>query len=165
MIPCKSILSIFQTLFNGNILNNNKIYACITNKNIDNFDNFYLYNMNEITKFSINEMQHINQPVTKINSNKLISLSTNLKINGDYHICNLNNCKIKYTNIIFYNIMDHLDIEIELNDIEYNAYYKNNLLNVKIYKDHIKLNKNVYLDEEYLIIDFINFYYIHSIKL
>jgi hypothetical protein len=165
MMPCKSILSIFQTLFNGNILNNNKIYACITNKNIDNFDNFYLYNMNEITKFSINEMQHINQPVTKINSNKLISLSTNLKINGDYHICNLNNCKIKYTNIIFYNIMDHLDIEIELNDIEYNAYYKNNLLNVKIYKDHIKLNKNVYLDEEYLIIDFINFYYIHSIKL
>jgi hypothetical protein len=162
---CKSFLSIFQTLFNGTLLNNNKIYACITNKNIDNFDNFYFYNMNEITKFNINEIQHINQPVSKINSNKLISLSTNLKINGDYHICNSNKCNVKYTNIIYYNLSDHLDIEIELNDIEYNAYYKNNLLNVKIYKDHIKLNKNVYLDEEYLIIDLINFYHIHSIKL
>jgi hypothetical protein len=155
----KSQLTLFHTLFNGNILNNNKIYAFITNKKIDNLDNLYLYMNSDINKFNIIELQHINQIENSIDANKLISLSTNLKITGDYHICNSNKCDIKYTNIISY----ENNIEFEIPDIEYTAYYKNNILNVKFYKDHIKLNKNVYLDEKYFIIDVINCYILINI--
>jgi hypothetical protein len=159
----KSILSIFQTLFNGNILNNNKIYACITNKSIINYDNLFLYNNSEINKFTINELQHINQSVSNIDNNKLISISTNLKglTNGDYHICDSNKCNIKYTNIISYEI----DLEDINFDIEYTGYYKNNILNIKFYKDYIKLNKNVYLDEKIFIIDIHNYYLVINISI
>jgi len=155
----KSQLTLFHTLFNGNILNNNKIYAFITNKKIENLDNLYLYMNSDINKFNIIELQHINQIENSIDSDKLISLSTNLKITSDYHICNSNKCDIKYTNIISY----ENNLEIELSDIEYTAYYKNNILNVKFYKDHIKLNKNVYLDEKYFVIDVINYYILINI--
>jgi len=154
-----SNITIFQTLFNGNILNNNKIYACITNKDINNFDNLYVYNNGEMNKLIINELQHINQPMSNIGSNKLISISTNLKINGDYHICDSNKCiSVKYTNTIPY------EVESELTEPEYIGYYKNSVLNVKFNKDHIKLNKNVYLDEKYFIIDIINYYLVINIK-
>ena len=156
----KSSITIFQTLFNGNILNNNKIYACITNKNIDNFDNLYVYNNGEMNKLIINELQHINQPMSNIGINKLVSLSTNLKITGDYHICYSNKCvTTKYTNIIPY------EVDLELSETEYIGYYKNNVLNVRFYKDYIKLNKNVYLDEKYFIIDIIDYYLLINIKI
>lgn len=157
-----SVISIFQTLFNGNILNNNKIYACITNKNIENFDNLYVYYNGDMNKFIINDLQHINQSVSNIGNNKLISLSNNLKglTNGDYHICDSNKCTIKYTNIIPYEI----DVENISSDTEYIGFYKNNILNVKFYKDYIKLNKNVYLDEKTFIVDILNYYLVINIS-
>ena len=157
-----SVISIFQTLFNGNILNNNKIYACITNKNIENFDNLFVYFNGDMNKFIINDLQHINQSVSNIGNNKLISLSNNLKglTNGDYHICDSNKCTIKYTNIIPYEI----DVENISSDTEYIGFYKNNMLNVKFYKDYIKLNKNVYLDEKTFIVDILKYYLVINIS-
>jgi hypothetical protein len=90
----------------------------------------------------------------------LISISTNLKITGDYHICDSNKCDTtKYTNTIPY------EVESELTEPEYVAYYKNNVLNIKFNKDSIKLNKNVYLDEKHFIVDLINYYLLINIKI
>jgi hypothetical protein len=112
-----------------------------------------------MNKLVISELQHINQPMSNIGYNKLISISTNLKISGDYHICDSNKCiSVKYTNTIPY------EVESELTEPEYIGYYKNSVLNVKFNKDHIKLNKNVYLDEKYFIIDIINYYLVINIK-
>jgi hypothetical protein len=148
----KNLMNIFHILFNGNIFNNTKIYACITNKNmLYNHDNIFLRQNDEPPKkIKINDIQHIYQSVYDIKKNKLVSISTDIKINNDYHICDNNNCIIPYTDIIKTEI--HLDYKTDENK-EYIGYYKNNVLKVKFFNDGIMLNKKIYIDEKYLIID------------
>jgi hypothetical protein len=172
----KNIINIFDVLFNGNILNDVYIYACISNTEIYDIDNIYVHHNKEFFKLDIIDIQHICQSSLTVPIDKLISLSTKHKIKNDYHLCSNIECKcnIKNTDLIdcdkIYNI--------EYNK-EYNAYYKNNIIKVQfnetfitqdqlvggVYdqKVTIKLSKNVYLDEKYLIIDLIDQYILISV--
>jgi len=151
----KNIINIFDVLFNGNILNDVYIYACISNNYIYDINNIYIHHNKECFKLDIIDIQHICQSSLTVPIDKLISLSTKHKIKYDYHICPDIECKcnIKYTDIIecdqTYNI--------EYNK-EYNGYYKNNIIKVQFNDKSIKLNKNVYLDDKYLIVDLIDQY-------
>ena len=148
----KNLMNIFHILFNGNIFNNTKIYACITNKNmVYNHDNIFLRQNDESSKkIKINDIQHIYQSVYDIKKNKLVSISTDIKIQNEYHICDNYNCIIPYTDFI--KTTSHQDYNLEENK-EYIGYYKNNILKVKILNDGIMLNRKVYVDEKYLVID------------
>ena len=170
-INSKNILSIFQTLFKGNILNNSKIYACITNNKIyDENHGIYIYTFKTNTndqqqnesfikkqKLQIDEIYHIYQPVIKVNSDKLISISTlnDLTLNN-IHICN-NNCNciengtVIYTDTINYSLNPTLNNTIK--NKYYQAYYKNDVLKIKFVDDKIIINKKIVLDENLLIID------------
>jgi hypothetical protein len=150
----KNILSIFQTLYKGTILNGTKIYACITNNIIRDKNLLYIYDSNKNkNKLIINEIQHIYQPVSKINNDKLISISTPNKINQEHHICqNECNCSLLYTDTI--SLSEH---NIDLSDLiekkEYNGYYKNSILKVSFLEEKIKFNKKILLDNNIFIID------------
>jgi len=150
----KNILSIFQTLYKGTILNGTKIYACITNNIIKDKNLLYIYDSSKNkNKLIINEIQHIYQPVSKINNDKLISISTPNKINQEHHICqNECNCSLLYTDTI--SLSEH---NIDLSDLiekkEYNGYYKNSILKVSFLEEKIKFNKKILLDNNLFIID------------
>lgn len=150
----KNILSIFQTLYKGTILNGTKIYACITNNIIKDKNLLYIYDSSKNkNKLIINEIQHIYQPVSKINNDKLISISTPNKINQEHHICqNECNCSLLYTDTI--SLSEH---NIDLSDLiekkEYNGYYKNSILKVSFLEEKIKFNKKILLDNNIFIID------------
>jgi hypothetical protein len=150
----KNIFSIFQTLYKGTILNGTKIYACITNNIIKDKNLLYIYDSNKNkNKLLINEIQHIYQPVSKINNDKLISISTPNKINQDHHICqNDCNCSLLYTDSL--SLSEH---NINTSDLiekkEYNGYYKNSILKVSFLDEKIKFNKKILLDNNILIVD------------
>lgn len=170
-INSKNILSIFQTLFKGNILNNSKIYACITNNKIyDENHGLYIYTFKTNTndqqlnesvikkqKLEIDEIYHIYQPVIKVNNDKLISIST-LKelILNNIHIC-YNNCNcIENGNVVYTDTINYPFIPNQNNRIKnkyYQGYYKNEVLKIKFIDDKIIINKKVVLDENILIID------------
>lgn len=162
-----NIFNIFQTLYKGSVLNNTKIYACITNDIIENKDQLYIYNFESNSekikkqKLIIDEIYHIYQPVTKIKMDKLISISTlnNLTTN-DIHIClNKTNeeCKcienklINFTNII--DLTNFTNLKNSDPKKYYNAYYKNDLLKVKLIDNKIILNKKIVFDKNMLIVD------------
>jgi len=170
-VNLKNILNIFQTLYKGSVLNNTKIYACITNNKIyDENNGLYIYtfktntidqNQNEPVikkqKLQIDEIYHIYQPVIKVNNDKLISISTlnELTLNN-IHIC-YNNCNciengsVIYTDTINYTLSPILDQT--LNKKYYQAYYKNEVLKIKFVDDKIVINKKIVLDGNLLIID------------
>jgi hypothetical protein len=162
-IGSKNILTIFQTLYKGNILNWTKIYACITNNKIyDEDKDIFVYNLNlgKKEKLIIDSIYHIYQPVIKINSDKLISISTlNTLTTSDIHIC-YNDCNCFENETVLYTdtIINKLnDVQIKsLDNITkkyYPGYYKNEVFKVKFIADKIILNKKVVLDENILIID------------
>jgi hypothetical protein len=154
-IPSKGILTICNVLFNGNLLNNTKIYGCINNKNITK-DSLYIYSNDKKSKLNLIDIQHISQSVSDINENKLISISTTTKIPNDSHICfNECNCNIIYTNEYPFIVQFAYD-----ETKEYYGYYKNNILRIKIKNDKIIFNKKILLDDKYLIIDLIDKYYL-----
>jgi len=153
-----SALTICNVLFNGNLLNNTKIYGCINNKNITNItkDSLYIYSNYKKSKLNLIDIQHISQSVSDINENKLISISTTTKIPNDSHICfNECNCNIIYTNEYPFIVQFAYD-----ETKEYYGYYKNNILRIKIKNDKIIFNKKILLDDKYLIIDLIDKYYL-----
>jgi hypothetical protein len=158
----KGVLTICSVLFNGNLLNNTKIYACINNKNITNItkDSLYIYSNDKKSKLNLIDIQHISQSITDINKNKLISISTTTKISNDSHIC-FNECEC---NIVFTNELNHICIEKYDETKEYFGYYKNNVLKIRIKNDKILFNKKILLDEKYLIIDLIDKYYLININ-
>jgi len=158
----KGVLTICSVLFNGNLLNNTKIYACINNKNITNItkDSLYIYSNDKKSKLNLIDIQHISQSITDINKNKLISISTTTKISNDFHIC-FNECEC---NIVFTNELNHICIEKYDETKEYFGYYKNNVLKIRIKNDKILFNKKILLDEKYLIIDLIDKYYLININ-
>ena len=158
----KSSLTICSVLFNGNLLNNTKIYGCINNKNITNItkDSLYIYSNDKKSKLNLIDIQHISQSVSDINKNKLISISTTTKITNDSHICfNECNCNIVYTNEYSFIIPFAYD-----ETKEYSGYYKNNILKIRIKNDKIIFNKKILLDDKYLIIDLIDKYYLININ-
>jgi hypothetical protein len=148
----KNLMSLFNVLYKGNVINQNKIYACITSKNLNSIENIYLYTSDNNKKIKINDIQHITQSINSINKDKLISISTNEKIMNEYHICENKNCNILIDDIIFYNYPE------KYNNKEYNAYYKNLILKIKFNDGKIILFKKIFLDEKYLIIDLIDEY-------
>jgi hypothetical protein len=154
----KGVLTICSVLFNGNLLNNTKIYGCINNKNITNItkDSLYIYSNDKKSKLNLIDIQHISQSISDINKNKLISISTTTKISNDSHIC-FNECEC---NIVFTNELNHICIEKYDETKEYFGYYKNNVLKIRIKNDKILFNKKILLDERYLIIDLIDKYYL-----
>jgi len=158
----KGVLTICSVLFNGNLLNNTKIYGCINNKNITNItkDSLYIYSNDKKSKLNLIDIQHISQSITDINKNKLISISTTTKISNDSHIC-FNECEC---NIVFTNELNHICIEKYDETKEYFGYYKNNVLKIRIKNDKILFNKKILLDEKYLIIDLIDKYYLININ-
>ena len=158
----KGVLTICSVLFNGNLLNNTKIYACINNKNITNItkDSLYIYSNDKKLKLNLIDIQHISQSVYDINENKLISISTTTKISNDSHIC-FNECEC---NIVFTNELNHICIEKYDETKEYFGYYKNNILKIRIKNDKILFNKKILLDEKHLIIDLIDKYYLININ-
>ena len=154
--------NIFQVLYSGNILNNTKIYACISNNMIYNKDELYMHTSEKSSKLIINEIHNLFQPMQIINRDKVISISTNEKIISkintptvinEYHICEnyLCKCNVKYTDKISYLVTSQINL-----NTEYIAYYKNNLLKVKFENDCIIMNRHVYIDEKFLIIDVIS---------
>jgi hypothetical protein len=151
----KNKFNIFQVLYNGNILNNSKIYACITNDSIENINSLYIHYNDISEKLIINDIQHFYQSVSKINNNKLISISTINHIKKKHHICNnlVCECNISYIDEIDFKLNENID-----ENIFYNGYYKNNILKIKINDNKIKLNKKIYTDEKYIIIDLIDQY-------
>jgi hypothetical protein len=170
-INSRNILSIFQTLFKGNILNNSKIYACIINNKIcDENHGLYIYTFKTNTndqqqnesvikkqKLQIDEIYHIYQPVIKVNNDKLISISTlNELILNNIHIC-YNNCNcIENGNVVYADTINYPFSPNQNKIIKnkyYQGYYKNEVLKVKFIADKIILNKKVVLDENILIID------------
>jgi hypothetical protein len=152
----KNIMNIFEVLFNGKLLNDTKIYACITNNKILDKDNIYLHLDDKSHKLEIIDIQHIGQSSVSVESDKLISISTKFKIKNDYHICSNKICECipntKFTNIIDYKINNE---NIDLNKI-YKGYYKNQTIGIQFYDTYIKLNKKVFFDEKYLIIDLLD---------
>jgi hypothetical protein len=148
----KNLMSLFNVLYKGNVINQNKIYACITSKNLNSIENIYLYTSDNNKKIKINDIQHITQSINSINKDKLISISTNEKIMNEYHICENKNCNILIDDIIYYNYPE------KYNNKEYNAYYKNLILKIKFNDGKIILFKKIFLDEKYLIIDLIDEY-------
>ena len=158
----KGVLTICSVLFNGNLLNNTKIYACINNKNITNItkDSLYIYSNDKKLKINLIDIKHISQSVYDINENKLISISTTTKISNDSHIC-FNECEC---NIVFTNELNHICIEKYDETKEYFGYYKNNILKIRIKNDKILFNKKILLDEKHLIIDLIDKYYLININ-
>lgn len=150
----KNLFNMFQILYNGNLLNQNKIYACIINSNILNKDNIYIHTDNSSKKLSINDIHYIYQSISSLKSDKLVSISSIEKINNEVHICNnsLCNCSIKYTNEISYNY------NLKYENSDFIAYYKNNILKIKFKDNKIYLNKKVFIDENFLIIDLIEDY-------
>lgn len=155
----KGALTICSVLFNGNLLNNTKIYGCINNKNITK-DSLYIYSNDKKSKLNLIDIQHISQSVSDINENKLISISTTTKIPNDSHICfNECNCNIIYTNE--YNFIIPFTYD---ETKEYSGYYKNNILKIRIKNDKIIFNKKILLDDKYLIIDLIDKYYLVNIN-
>jgi hypothetical protein len=148
----KNLMSLYNVLYKGNVINQNKIYACITSKNLNSIENIYLYTSDNNKKIKINDIQHITQSINSINKDKLISISTNEKIMNEYHICENKNCNILIDDIIYYNYPE------KYNNKEYNAYYKNLILKIKFNDGKIILFKKIFLDEKYLIIDLIDEY-------
>lgn len=153
-----SALTICNVLFNGNLLNNTKIYGCINNKNITNItkDSLYIYSNDKKLKLNLIDIQHVSQSISDINENKLISISTTTKIPNDSHIC-FNECNC---NIIYTNELNHICVEKYDETKEYFGYYKNNILKIRIKNDKIIFNKKILLDDKYLIIDLIDKYYL-----
>jgi len=153
-----SALTICNVLFNGNLLNNTKIYGCINNKNITNItkDSLYIYSNDKKLKLNLIDIQHVSQSISDINENKLISISTTTKIPNDSHIC-FNECNC---NIIYTNELNHICVEKYDETKEYSGYYKNNILKIRIKNDKIIFNKKILLDDKYLIIDLIDKYYL-----
>ena len=155
----KGALTICSVLFNGNLLNNTKIYGCINNKNITK-ESLYIYSNNKKSKLNLIDIQHISQSVSDINKNKLISISTTTKIPNDSHICfNECNCNIIYTNEYDFIVQFAYD-----ETKEYSGYYKNNILKIRIKNDKIIFNKKILLDDKYLIIDLTDKYYLVNIN-
>uniref|UniRef100_A0A6C0GZZ6 Uncharacterized protein n=1 Tax=viral metagenome TaxID=1070528 RepID=A0A6C0GZZ6_9ZZZZ len=148
----KNLMSLFNVLYKGNVINQNKIYACITSKNLNSIENIYLYTSDNNKKIKINDIQHITQSINSINKDKLISISTNEKIMNEYHICENKNCNILIDDVIYYNYPE------KYNNKEYNAYYKNLIFKIKFNDGKIILFKKIFLDEKYLIIDLIDEY-------
>jgi hypothetical protein len=153
-----SALTICNVLFNGNLLNNTKIYGCINNKNITNItkDSLYIYSNDKKLKLNLIDIQHVSQSILDINENKLISISTTTKIPNDSHIC-FNECNC---NVIYTNELNHICVEKYDETKEYSGYYKNNILKIRIKNDKIIFNKKILLDDKYLIIDLIDKYYL-----
>ena len=148
-------------MYSGNILNNTKIYACISNNNINNKDELYIHTSEKTSKLIIKEVHNLFQPLQGITKDKVISISTNEKIISkthtptiinEYHICEnyVCKCNIICTDKISYFLTAQIDI-----NKEYIAYYKNNILKVRFENDCIIMNRPVYIDEKILIIDVI----------
>lgn len=152
----KNVLSIFQTLYKGTILNTTKIYACITNKPITDKNLMYIYDSNKKKqKLIINEIQHIYQPVSNVKNDKLISISTSNKINQEHHIClNECNCSLVYTDTLSLpNNKSFFSLDL-IEKKEYTGYYKNSILKILFMENNeIKFNKKILLDNNILIID------------
>jgi len=150
-------MNIFEVLFNGKLLNDTKIYACITNNKILDKDNIYLHLDDISHKLDIIDIQHISQSSISVESDKLISISTKFKIKNDYHICSnkICECMTKNDTKIEFNKNDYNISDIDSNKI-YRGYYKNQTVGIQFYEGYIKLNKKVIQDEKYLIIDLID---------
>jgi len=149
-------ISYLDVLFNGSLLNDTKIYAFITNKSIIDKDNLYLHSINGSNKLDIIDIQHIGQSSFNIEVDKLISISTKIKIKPDNHICNDINCS--WNDLLRDEILyDSSSLTYKKKD-DYNAYYKNEKLKIQFNDIYIKLNKKVILDEKYLIIDLVDEY-------
>jgi hypothetical protein len=164
----KNAISYLDVLFNGSLLNDTKIYAFITNKSIIDKDNLYLHSANGSNKLDIIDIQHIGQSSFNIEVDKLISISTKVKIRSDNHICNDINCtwndllkdEVLYDPINRFNRFNRFNILnlIGTKKDDYTAYYKNEKLKIQFNDTYIKLNKKVILDEKYLIIDLVDEY-------
>jgi hypothetical protein len=153
----KNIMNIFDVLFNGKLLNDSKIYACITNNKVLCKDSIYIHLDNISHKLDIIDIQHISQSSVSVESDKLISISTKFKIKNDYHICSNKICECMTKNDlkIEYDKNSYNISNIDFNKI-YRGYYKNQTIGIQFYDEYIKLNKKVILDEKYLIIDLID---------
>ena len=155
----KNAISYLDVLFNGSLLNDTKIYAFITNKSIIDKDNLYLHSANGSNKLDIIDIQHIGQSSFNIEVDKLISISTKIKIRSDNHICNDINCTWNdfLKDEVLYDPIDLANLTYTKKD-DYTSYYKNEKLKVQFNDTYIKLNKKVILDEKYLIIDLVDEY-------
>jgi len=155
----KNAISYLDVLFNGSLLNDTKIYAFITNKSIIDKDNLYLHSANGSNKLDIIDIQHIGQSSFNIEVDKLISISTKIKIKPDNHICNDIDCKWNdlLKDEIIYDIINLKNLYYTKKD-DYVAYYKSEKLKIQFNDTHIKLNKKVILDEKYLIINLVDEY-------
>jgi hypothetical protein len=120
---------------------------------IYNKDELYMHTSEKSSKLIINQIHNLFQPMQIINKDKVISISTNEKIMNEYHICENYACKcnIKCTDKINYFVTSQIN-----SNTEYIAYYKNNMLKVKFENDCIIMNRHVYIDEKFLIIDIIS---------
>ena len=152
----KNSISYLDVLFNGSLLNDTKIYAFITNKSIIDKDNLYLHSANGSNKLDIIDIQHIGQSSFNIEIDKLISISTKVKIKPDNHICNDINCT--WYDLLKDEILYDSSNLIYSKKDDYIAYYKNEKLKIQFNDTYIKLNKKVILDEKYLIIDLVDEY-------